>query len=47
VQTLMTSPHLEPVEYVISLTSTQEAEDSDGPPSNPGNAPSLQWSMSM
>jgi len=47
VQTLLTSPHLEPVEYVTSLTRAQDLEEPSTPPPNASNAQSLQWSMSM
>jgi len=47
VQTLMASPHLEPVEYVTSLTKPPDLDEPSTPESRAENAPSLQWSMSM
>jgi len=44
-QTLLASPNLEPVEYVVSL---DEQEQSDEDPEPVSNIPySLQWNMSM
>ncbi|EJU04370.1 hypothetical protein DACRYDRAFT_87592 [Dacryopinax primogenitus] len=47
VQTLLNSPHLEPVEWVTSLAGPTEVEEPATPEMRAENAPSLQWSMSM